>query len=480
MALFQSYAPPGVYVQVQIESAGQSLFGNARIPVLIGEGLQYFQFNNFELIRGSSAIAANNVVDEDLSDQVTGLTNGPFQVTYFPVTDNNGVVTNDPTKIQVTSGGLPLVVVSLNGATGQFITQEIIPQGNDLHASYDFKRTDTLVKNENLAAQIPTFASLVYGTLPNQLTFSLSIPGDLGNMVTLAFTDAGSGSGVSDALAVSGAGTTSISINIRTATNTIRPFSNIVSLVNAGIPTSFGFLTVSLAGSASTACTTQSATHLSGGAGPQTNTVFKTFFTPIVDGTNGGVTTTNPANVTVLVDGVKAVVTAVDGQHCLVTLAQGVAAGSTLTITYFYNKWQYTYDVLPGVVSSITQVGLGPNRSDFIQGTDFELNQAGTLIEWGANADVAAGVTNPLSSATFGPAAITTTLIDEQVWLRAVTGSVNGINATFTLQDVPVDGSGLNRPLGTGTVGLSIPSNPIRVYVGANPVAALLAGPVVI
>ena len=468
---FSSYAAPGVYSEVQISSGGQSLFGNARIPVIIGEGLQYFNFSNAELIRGSSAVADNQVVLEDLSDQVTGLTN-TFQVTYFPVTDGTGkgVVTNDPSKIQVTSEGLPLVVVSLNGATGQFITQEIIPRGNNLQVSYYFKKTDTLIKNENLAAQIPTFSSLVYGTVPNQLTFGLTIPGDLGNLVTLAFTDGGTGTGVSDALAVSGAGTLAISINIRTATDTIRPFSDIISLVTAGIPTSYGYVTVVLTGSASTAATTLSPTNFSGGAGPQTNTIFKTHFTPIVDGTNGGVVTTNPALVTALVNGVAAVVTALDGQHGLVTLATGVPAGSTLTITYYTNKYQYTSDLLPGTVASITRVGLGPNRSDFIQGTDFELNQDGTMIEWGANADTAVGVTNPNSSAVFGPIAINTLLSDEQVWLRPVTGSVNGVNAHFTLQDVPVDGSGLNRPTDNPAL--------ISVYVGTNPVAAQLAGAV--
>lgn len=477
MALFQSYAKPGVYTTVQIQSAGQSLFGNARIPVIIGEGTTFFTFPNQELIRGSSAVADNHVVSEDLSDQVTGLTNS-FQVTFFPVTDGTGkgIVTNDPSKIQVTSEGLPLVVISLNGATGQFITQEIIPAGNNLQVSYFFKRTDTLVTNEDLSAQIPTFASLVYaaagGSPPSSgsLTFGLTIPGDLGNLVTLAFTN--SATGKSDALAVTGAGTATISIELKKADNvSIRSLSDILNLVTAGIPTAYGFLTATLSGSGTTPGAAQAATHLTGGSGPQSNTVFKTHFTPIVDGTNGGVTTTNPANVTVLVNGVAATVTAVDGQHGLVTLAQGVAAGSTLTITYFFNKYQFTNDILPAAkVATIVSVGLGPNRSDFIQGTDFTLTQDGTQIAWGANADTVAGVTNPLSTAVFGPTAITTTLIDEQVWLRPVTGSVNGVNAVFTLQDVPVDGSGLNRPTDNPAL--------VAVYVGADPVSALLAGKV--
>lgn len=463
MALFQSYAQPGVYTTVVIQPSGASLFGTARLPVLIGEGTPFFTFSNQEIIRGSSAVADNQVVSEDISDQVTGLTN-QFQTTYFPVTDGTGkgVVTNDPSKIQVISNGLPLVVVQLNGTTGQFVTQEIVPEGASLLITYFFKKTDTKILNENLAAQIPTFASLVYGTTPNQITFSLTVPGDLGNLVSLTFVDGGSGTGVTDALAVSGAGTVAISINIRTATNTIRLLSDIISLVTAGIPTAYGYLTGTLAGSGSTASTAAALTHLSGGAGPQTNTTFKTHFTPIVDGTNGGVVTTNPANVTVLVNGVAATVTTVVGATGLVTLANPVATGSTLTITYFTNQYQYTNDLLPApTVASIVQVGLGPNRSDFIQGTDFELSEDGTMICWGANADVAQGITNVLSASTFGPTQITTTLRDEAVYLRPVTGSVNGINATFTLQDIPVDGSGLNRPTDNPSL--------VTVWVGTSP-----------
>ncbi len=545
MALFQSYAPPGVYTEVIIAATGAPLFGNARIPVIIGEGVTFFTFANQELIRGSSAVADNQVVDEDLSDQVTGLTD-TFQVTYFPVTDGTGkgVVTNDPSKIHVTSEGIPLVVISLDGATGQFITQEIVPQGNNLQVSYYFKRTDTLIKNENLAAQIPTFAALVYGTTPNQLTFSLSMPGDLGNLVHLAFTQTPA-SGKSDALAVSGVGTAAISIELvksityaltqvanhsganttYTGTfttpypatgskisilgftasadngvfvvvscnattlvvannagvaegpeagptaNPIRSLSDIVTLVTAGIPTAYGNLTATLSGSGTTPGSILSTTPFAGGSGPQTNTVFKTHFTPIVDGTNGGVVTTNPANVTVLVNGIAAAVTALNGQFGLVTLQNPVLDGSTLTITYYINQYQYTSDILPAPqVASIIQVGLGPNRSDFIQGVDFELNQAGTLICWGANADTAVGLTNPNSPATFGPADITTTLVDEQVWLRPVTGSVNGVNAQFILEDTPVDGSGLNRPTDNPSL--------VSVYIGTDPITALLAGAV--
>src|SRR6185369_12748400 len=104
MALFGSYAQPGVYTSVVIDGGGQPLFGNARIPVIIGEGLEYFTQTNVELFRGSSSVADDQVVNENISDQVDGSTR-TFSVTYPPVVtgDGTGTVTNDPTKIQVTA-----------------------------------------------------------------------------------------------------------------------------------------------------------------------------------------------------------------------------------------------------------------------------------------------------------------------------------------------------------------------------------------
>src|SRR5208337_2405386 len=164
MALFTSYAPPGVYTQVIIQTSAAPAIGTARIPVIIGEGLQFFQRNNLELFRSSSAVADDQSVNENISDQVTGFQRN-FQTTYYPVVDGTGrgVVTNDPTKVQAQTidpaGNVtPVTVIQLNGATGAFVTQQIIPPGTDLQITYFFKRGDTLVSNEDLSAQIPSFA----------------------------------------------------------------------------------------------------------------------------------------------------------------------------------------------------------------------------------------------------------------------------------------------------------------------------------
>ncbi len=468
MALVSSsYTPPGVYTTTVLNNTGATLAGNARVPVLIGEGQEFFTQDNVELHRGSSATADDLIVDENISNQVNGTTR-TYQTLHFPVVTGtgSGTVSNNPSDVQVTAGGLPVNVVSLNGATGQFITQTIIPAGTNAEITYYFKKTDTRILNEDESAQVPAFASLVEGGL----TFSLTIPGALGNDVTLAFTQAANGYGVADAQAVTGAGTNAISIELLLPSNVVRTNQDIVNLVNAGIETlSGGFLTVEMAtGTGATAGTVQVATHFTGGAGQSTNTTFKVAFVPIVDGTNGGVVTTSPADVQVLVNGVTAVVTAVDGTHGLVTVQNPVAAGSSVEITYATNTYQNTADQLPAVnVASITEVGFGPNRSDFIAGTDYVLN--GNQISWGASATTAATISTP-GFTPINASVINTTLVDEKVYLQKCSGASSGLNSLFTLPDTPVDGSGMGRATDNPAL--------VSVYLGPDPVTALASGPV--
>src|SRR5208337_86873 len=233
MALFTSYAPPGVYTNVILQTSSAPTLGTARIPVIIGEGQQYFNRNNVELFRGSSSVQDDQSVNENISNQVTGLTR-TFQTSFYPVTDGSGkgTITNTPSAVQVESidpsgNVVPVTVISLNGATGQFTTQLIIPTGYELLITYFFKRGDTFVGvggvtpynvPENLLPQVPTTASLTITDTggspppgPSTLTLGLTIPGATGNLVTLQFT---AGSAVPDASAVSGAGTDAITINI--------------------------------------------------------------------------------------------------------------------------------------------------------------------------------------------------------------------------------------------------------------------------
>ena len=68
----------------------------------------------------------------------------------------------------------------------------------------------------------------------------------------------------------------------------------------------------------------------------------------------------------------------------------------------------------------------------------------------------------------FGPTQITTTLVDEKVYLRLCHGTPNGKLQAFTLWDVPVDGGGRSVPTDDPTL--------ISVYAGLDPINAFQAG----
>ena len=477
MALFGSYAPPGVYTSVVISGAGIPLFGNVRIPVVIGEGQEFFEQDNVELHRGSSSVADEQVVNENISDQVKVITNH-LHATYFPVVigDGTGTVTDDPSKVQVVVDGIPATVIQLDGTTGDFYTQELITPGQNVEITYYFKRTDTLISNEDESDQVPSFAAWqAYDTNQNYLPISVQLPGVTGSNVTVIVTDdtldSPPGTGVLDTQAIGGAGTDTITLDIAKVGGGKRTLHDFYNLIQAGIPTNdAGYLTAQppvLAGSPPVLSAMYSATYrLQGGYGPNTNKVFKVQHVPIVDGSNGGVVTTDPTKVKALVNGSKATVSAVDGQHGLVTLANGVVAGSTLTLTYYTNTYQNTYDLLPASsVSSIVEVGLGPNRADFIEDTDYVLGKDSSgndTINWGASTTTAVGQSTT-GYTPFGPVQIKTTLVDERVWLRpTIRGSCNGTNLVFTLPDSPTD---------HGTV--TDDPTKIMVFVGVNPVEAL-------
>lgn len=490
MALFTSYAPPGVYTQTIIQTNSAPTVGTARVPVIIGEGQEFFTQSNIELFRGSSAVQDDQAVNENISNQVTGLTRN-FQTTYFPVTDGTGkgTTTNAPSAVQVQAidsfGNIfPVTVISLNGATGQFATQQIVPSGTELLLTYFFKRGDTFIGvggvapynvPEDLLPQVPSTASLTIApSVGNSVTLGLSTPGATGNLVTIQFV---TGSAVPDATAVSGAGSDAITINITKPGPAVRTLADLVNLVNAGIPTlDGGFLTAStITGVASTALVATAAVPFSGGIGNNSNTIFKTAHTPVVDGTNGGVVTTDVTKVTVELNGVAVPVAALDGQNGLITLASPVPSNATsLTVQYFFNTWQNTFDLLPASnVQSVIEVGLGPDRADFVQGTDYVLGvdaSGNGTINWGASVSAAVGQSAAGEQANFTPQEVLTTLVDEKVYLQPLSGAVNGKNVTYSIPDVPTDGSGQSRAT-------DVPSL-IQVYVGSDPLTAFLNGPV--
>jgi hypothetical protein len=538
MGLFQSYTQPGVYTSVSIEDGGISLFGDQRIPVLIGEGQETRSFKNAEIHRGSSSVADDRRVLENLSDQVTGTTR-TFVLNYGPVVDGTGkgVVTNNTAHIQVYADGNPVVVTSLDGNSRTFTTQQIFAQGTDLRVNYYFKRKDTFIKGENLTDQVPSFAT--WTNLAPKMVLTLAHPGFKGNSISLALVytptapkqdiNAVSGVGtdiitielakpltklattgapiavnivgksinravgswiqdgfaVGDGIAIAGTNNTLtatvmsvtgdtlvVDATLTAGTDTLtvtcgsvgrRTLYDLKNIIEAGIPTlsSANIVISSFDNSALlTVANAAVATNFAGGIGQDTDNTFKVKNVPIVDGTDGGVVTMNPKNIVVRVNGLKVPVSSVNGQYGLFTLPTGVPAGAYLEVDYYTNTYQDTYDDLPYTnVSEINLCGFAPNRNDFIDGTDFVLEN--DRIYWGNAYTVKTGQFTAGYSA-FDATYITPTMVDEFMFRRPLTGLVNGRNVVFQLEDSPTDGAGRT----TDNVDL------IKVFVGEDPISA--------
>src|SRR5208282_1447041 len=202
MALFSSsYVAPGVYTEVALNATTAPLFGNLRIPVLIGEGQETFTFSNIELFRGSSSVADNQVVSEDLSAQITAPTR-TLQLTYFPLVTGAGTGNTNvgPTDVQVVDNGIPVTILSVNGATGVATAQTLFEPGDSIQATYYFKKSDTSVTSlpgnsskygEDDSDQVPSYATALVMDASglDTMLVTLSLPGEEGNLISLALVD---------------------------------------------------------------------------------------------------------------------------------------------------------------------------------------------------------------------------------------------------------------------------------------------------
>jgi len=196
------------------------------------------------------------------------------------------------------------------------------------------------------------------------------------------------------------------------------------------------------------------------------NTNFKVQHVPIVQGDNGGITTTDTTKVSVLVNGSAATVSAVDGDTGIITLASAPALGATVTVTYYSNELQDTMDILPSPnVTSVTKVGYSPGTSDFIIDTDFVLDSTGSFhtLNWGHSYKIASGQ-HTIGTEYFDDSQISATLYDNRSYKRATTGTTDGTNKTFTMEATPMTGQGL----GKSTDDIS----KVVAYVGTSPVDA--------
>lgn len=458
---FTTYVPPGVYTRTLTETNASNLLTGLRIPVYIGVGQEELEQSDLELVRGSSSTLDQQIVNEDVSQRfvvnstnpnnlILGASDGTyaqFQVRNFPIVDGQGFgrTSNSVRSVSVTVDGEQVAVGSVSGATG-LVTLQVPPAaGADVRCTYFFHRGDTAftddvsdqVTSEQAILTAPGYATYTV-VLDTTDTFVITVDGVQYTMTFSAGSYSAAGlKALIDAQSISGLAT-SIYTDEQ-ARDHVR-FTAAKSLV-IGSGNANGIL------------------GFSAGTATARNATFRVFQRPIVDGTDGGITTTDPTKVTVLVNGSQVVAQSVDGTNGLVTLPSAPAASSTVTIQYFANTWQDTFDYLPNtLVTTVSRCGFSPGRSDYIEETDFVVSNPSpdvSIIHWGssyvvASSDRTAGAT------VFDDTQIIPTLVDDRIYLAecdrvvdsTVVPAVTSGNQ-FTLPAVPTLGNGRDTPLGS-------------------------------
>lgn len=492
-APFTSYVPPGVYTQTFTDQAVGQLLGGLRIPVFIGVGKETLPQTDLELIRGSSASVDQRRVNEDVSERFVlseaPLTLGPpdgvtakFQTRFFPIVDGlgNGTTTNKTVDVIVTVNGEVEVVNQVQGANG-FVTLQTPPSpGDEVLVTYFFNRTDTLI-TDDLSDQVSDGLAELFGTEPENYdiisgvndSFVLTVNDGTVQTVTLT-------AGVGRTAAQIATDITNALISGLTATTDVDNEGNTRLLLQASQEILVG------AGSAN-----GTLGFLTGQTSGR-NSVFTTWQRPIVDGTNGGITTTDVTDVTVLVNNVQVVPTEVDGRNGRVTLPVPPADGATVLVTYYFNNWEDTFDFLPNTgIVDVIRCGVSPGRNDYIEGESFVIQD--DRILWGTATSVTAGEHTP-GTIVFDDSQILPQLVDYRVYAqeteRFVDTSVNPSlvsETVFVLEDVPTTGNGRDTPLGQSEYDqiandrVDVPTNRpdlVTAYAGKNIRDALAKGAV--
>jgi hypothetical protein len=481
------------------EANAANLVAGLRIPVEIGVGQEELDQLDLELVRGSSANLDQQIVNEDVSTRfvvdetnpnnpILGTVNGlitKFKVRNFPIVDGQGFgrVTNSIRSVSVTVNGTPVAVGSVQGQPG-YVFLQIPPQpGDNIRCTYYFHRSDTSFTDDVSNQVTPTQAELVTpGYAPFEIvagttdTFTFSVDGVAKTLVFVAGSYTATGlKSVIDSNLISG---------LVTSVFTDNQGRNHLKLLSAK---SLSIGTGNANGALGFAANTTT----------NRNASFRVFQRPIVDGTDGGITTTDPTKVVVTVNSVQVVATSVDGTNGIVTLPYSPAAGSSVKIQYFANTWQDTFDYLPNtLVTNVLRCGFAAGRNDFIQGQDFVVSNPSpdvSILHWGASYVVASAQRSP-GSVLFNDTQIIPSLVDDRLFLAAATRVVDTTvvpalvsDTDFLLPEVPTTGNGRDTPLGSsvysavtnGRVGLDT-NRPdlITVYTGRNILDALGRSPV--
>jgi len=452
---FDSHVFPNVYSKTERERSGGPPTGIKPL-VLIGVGQEYLGVTDLELVRGSSATVDQKILNEDVSERfvldetnpdnpILGAADGAhakFMVRNLPIVtgEGTGETSTSPTHVQVTVDGVMAAVVQVVGASGYVALQSIPSEGATVLCTYYFNRTDTQV-TEDLSSQVTDTYAILYSnpevfavTEGVNDTFIFSVDGGSEQSVTLT----------------SGAGRTATQIVADLVAAQISGFTPTVDLDEQGNNRVqlLSASEITIGGGNANAVLGFSAGQTSG-----RNSAFRTFQRPIVNGNNGGVTTTSIADVVVEVNGVSVTLTSVDVTNGYVYLAVPPPVGSEVEITYYFNTYQDTFDYLPHTdIIDVGNCGYAPKRRDYINLSDFVVDDG--KVYWGTSSSVTGGDVSA-GAEPFDSTQVSTLLVDDRIYMAeceryvdtSVTPSVVS-EYEFTLPLAPTSGNGRDTPLG--------------------------------
>lgn len=473
-----NYAPPAVYTQTLFENPLAAALDSLLLPVFIGEGNENLTQQDLEVVRGSSSVVDQRIVSEDetgravVSISAAGVvTRGDFdgvldrlQVRNFPIVtgDGTGTTSNSREDVAVTVNNEPVVVISVTGATGLVKIAATPKETDEVRVTYFFNRTDTLL-TDDVSEQVNPDPALVRAAkgisdvnAPIAGTEVMYIHGDILNATGAVVIPA------NNVLNLTIDGTDETITLAASQTYTMAQVATAITAARKGTLTGstfgnqYGDSALSLNADHGIVVKDGSANAILGLATGQADNRVSTFYVyhgPIVDGSNGGVTTTDTSHVVVKVDGVQVIPKTVDGASRAVTLYQAPKANATVLITYYMNTWQDTFDYLAHLnVTDITLCGDVPQVSTYTEEADFVLSD--DKIVWGTAALITSGV-NTAGMDPFNDTQVVATLVDNRTYMTDCTEvtSVSGGVATsdrknFTLPFYPTLGNGRSTTIG--------------------------------
>ena len=155
----EEFSFPGTYTRTFTEAPKATAAGAQRYAALIGVGPEEERVEGFEMVRGSSATAANIILGEVALENGRGNivdgVNVDFYVRHYPIVinDGQGTYATQPSDVIVAVNGENVPVQSVSALDGK-ITLVNPPSAGDLVVlNYYFKRRDLYVENEDQSTQ---------------------------------------------------------------------------------------------------------------------------------------------------------------------------------------------------------------------------------------------------------------------------------------------------------------------------------------